>query len=219
MVQVIVAALFALVLGLAFLLYGYRLFLVMLPIWGFFAGFWMGAQGIQWLLGQGFLATTTGWVMGFILGLIFAVLSYLFYVFGVGIVAAGFGASLGSGLMAAMGFDPGFLMAVVALVSAVVVAGITLFLNIQKYVLIFMTALGGANAIVLGFLLLFNRVDLAEVAGAGSSIRPILHDSFLWGVIWLGLAVIGLLWQIRANRNFVFEKESYVVDWGSEANL
>ena len=75
MLQVIFAALFAFLIGLAFLLYGYRLFLVMLPIWGFFAGFWLGAQTIAMLLGGGFLATTTGWVVGFATGLLLAVLS------------------------------------------------------------------------------------------------------------------------------------------------
>ena len=37
---------------------------MLLPIWGFFAGFWLGAQTITWVLGEGFLATTTGWVVG-----------------------------------------------------------------------------------------------------------------------------------------------------------
>ena len=38
---------------------GYRLFLVLLPIWGFFFGFGLGAQTVQALFGDGFLATTT----------------------------------------------------------------------------------------------------------------------------------------------------------------
>jgi hypothetical protein len=34
---------------------GYRLFLFLLPIWGFFFGFALGAQTLQALFGQGFL--------------------------------------------------------------------------------------------------------------------------------------------------------------------
>ena len=75
----VLAVLFAAIIGIGFLLWGYRIFLVMLPIWGFFAGFWLGAGGISLFLGQGFLATVTGWVVGFALGVIGAVLSYLFY--------------------------------------------------------------------------------------------------------------------------------------------
>jgi hypothetical protein len=37
--------LFALFLGLVFCFAGYRVFLVMLPIWGFFAGFWLALAG------------------------------------------------------------------------------------------------------------------------------------------------------------------------------
>ena len=71
----VLAVLFAAILGLVFLLWGYLVFLVMLPIWGFFAGFWLGAAGLSLFLGQGFLATVTGGIVGFILGLIGAVLS------------------------------------------------------------------------------------------------------------------------------------------------
>ena len=214
MLQVIFAALFAFLIGLAFLLYGYRLFLVMLPIWGFFAGFWLGAQTIAMLLGDGFLATTTGWVVGFSMGLLLAVLSYLFYYVGVAIVAGAFGAALGSGLMGAIGFDPGFLMASVAIVSALVAAGLTLLYNIQKYVIIVITALGGANAIVLSILLLLGRVDLSALQSAGSSIQPVLQDSFFWGLAWAVVAVVGVIWQIRSSRTYTFEKSEYVEGWG-----
>ena len=71
MLATITLALFAVLLGVAFCFAGYRFFLVMLPIWGFFAGFWLGAQTTVLLFGDGFLATTTGWVVGFVAGIIF----------------------------------------------------------------------------------------------------------------------------------------------------
>jgi len=110
MFATLLAVLFAAILGLAILLFGYRLFLVMLPIWGFFAGFWLGASAISLLIGQGFLATITGWVVGFIVGVILAVLSYLFYMLAVALIAAVIGGALASALMTAIGFDPGFLI-------------------------------------------------------------------------------------------------------------
>ena len=42
--QVLCVSILALLLGLAALLAGYRLFLLLLPIWGFFAGFFIGAK-------------------------------------------------------------------------------------------------------------------------------------------------------------------------------
>ncbi|NIV36351.1 MAG: hypothetical protein GWN58_44985, partial [Anaerolineae bacterium] len=80
-------ALFAVLLGAAILLAGYRFFLVMLPIWGFFGGLWLGAYAVTLIFGTGFLATTTGLVVGFVVGIITAVLSYLFYMVGVLIIA------------------------------------------------------------------------------------------------------------------------------------
>ena len=209
----ILIALFALVLGGFFLLWGYRIFLVMLPIWGFFAGFWLGAQTTSLLFGAGFLATTTGWVVGFVAGLIFALLSYFFYMFGVALIAAAVGAALVTGFLGLFGLESGFLVLVAALIGAVVVAGLTIVLNLQKYVIIIFTAVGGANALILSVLLLFGRVSIDDLSAAGSAIRPVLQDSWFWAIAWIVLAVAGIIFQIRTNRTFVFVKEDHVQGW------
>ena len=209
----ILVALFALVLGGFFLLWGYRIFLVMLPIWGFFAGFWLGAQTTSLLFGAGFLATTTGWVVGFVAGLIFALLSYFFYMFGVALIAAAVGAALVTGFLGLFGLESGFLVLIAALIGAVVVAGLTIVLNLQKVVIIIMTAVGGANALILSVLLLFGRVSIDDLSAAGNAIRPVLQDSWFWAIAWIALAVAGFVFQIRTNRTFVFEKEDHVEGW------
>ncbi len=214
MLSTLFVTLFAVVLGLAFCFAGYRVFLVMLPIWGFFAGLWLGAMATSLIFGGGFLATTTGLVIGFVLGIVFALLSYLFYILGVALVAASFGAAIGTGLMALIGFDGGFFVGVVALVVAVMMAILTLVLNLQKYVIIFMTSVGGANAIVLAGLLLFGRVSLEAVRVAGNAIGPVLQDSWFWAIIWLVLTVAGIVVQIRANRSYTFSREQYAEGWG-----
>src|SRR3954465_13185560 len=78
---------------------GYRFFLFLLPIWGFFWGFGLGAQSIQVLLGDGFLASISSWVVGFFLGMLFAVISYLFFAAAVAILAGGLGYAVGVGIM------------------------------------------------------------------------------------------------------------------------
>ncbi len=214
MLSVLFVSLFALLLGLAFCFSGYRVFLVMLPIWGFFAGFWLGAEVTTLLFGAGFLATTTGWVVGFIAGLLGAVLSYLFYFIGVAIIAAGFGWALGAGFMAALGFQSGLITGLVALVAAVVIIFLVLGLNLQKYVIITITAIGGANAIVLSALLLLGRVSLESLSSAGNSIQPILQDSWFWLLAWLVVAVAGIVVQIRTNRAYQFSRDQYIEAWG-----
>ena len=51
---------------------GYRFFLVLLPIWGFFFGFGVGAQTVQAIFGEGFLSTATSWAAGFVTGMLVA---------------------------------------------------------------------------------------------------------------------------------------------------
>jgi hypothetical protein len=99
-----IGLLFGLVLAFA----GYRLFLILLPIWGFFFGFAFGAQAMQMIFGEAFLATVTSWVVGFIVALIFAVLSYLFYIFAVALVAGSLGYSVTVGLLMAIGMQSDF---------------------------------------------------------------------------------------------------------------
>ena len=57
------AALIALTYGMFLSFLGYRFFLFLLPIWGFFFGFSFGAHTLQALFGEGFLATVTSWVV------------------------------------------------------------------------------------------------------------------------------------------------------------
>jgi hypothetical protein len=214
MLATLTLALFAVLLGLAFCLAGYRFFLVMLPIWGFFGGFWIGAYAISLILGSGFLATTTALVVGFVVGIFGAILSYLFYTVGVLIIAGAIGGALASGIMSALGFDFGLLMAIVILVSALVAAGLTLLLNLQKLVIIVLSAMVGASLCVLAGMLLFGQVTVAQLQAGANFFQPIFQGSWLWGIVWLALAVVGALIQFRANRNYVFQKEMYVEGWG-----
>jgi hypothetical protein len=186
----------------------------MLPIWGFFGGLWLGAYTVTLIFGTGFLSTVTGLVVGIVVGLIGAVLSYLFYLAGVVIVAGALGGALGSGVMSALGFEPGLIMAIVTIISALVAVGLTLVLNLQKYVIIILTAIAGAALVVLSGMLAFGQVTVVELQVGGNLLQPIFQGSWFWGLVWLVLAVVGVVVQIRANRTYVFTKEMYVEGWG-----
>ena len=103
------ATLIALLFGAFVCFAGYRFFIILLPIWGFFFGFGLGAQAVQALLGDAFFGTVTSWAVGFIVALIFAVFSYLFYFFGVAILAGSLGYGLGVALMGAIGLQFGLI--------------------------------------------------------------------------------------------------------------
>src|SRR4029078_5179938 len=115
MLTTMLALFFGLVLAFA----GYRFFLVLLPIWGFIFGFGLGAQSIQAVFGDAFLATLTGWLMGFFVGAVMAVLSYLFYIVGVALIARGLWSPLGESIMLAIGLDFGVFTWAVGLAVAV----------------------------------------------------------------------------------------------------
>ena len=91
-------------------------------------------------LGDAFLDTVTGWVVGFFVALIFAGLSYLFYLAAVAILSGSLGYALTVGLLGAIGLEMGFLVWLIAIVVAVIFAVVVLRFNIQKYVIIIATA-------------------------------------------------------------------------------
>ena len=102
---------------------------MLLPIFGFFFGIALGAHSIQALFGDGFLATTTSWVVGFFVGLLFAVLAYLFWVFAVAIAAGSLGYTIATGLLTWIGLDLGVFVWLVGMALGVVFAVTALVLN------------------------------------------------------------------------------------------
>ena len=198
-------SLIALLFGLALTFGGYRLFLILLPIWGFFFGFGLGAQTLQVLFGVGMMATVTSWVVGFIVGAIFAVLSYLFYMVAVALLAGSFGYGLTVGLLTAIGMNFGFIVWAIGLVAGVVLAVVVIIFNIQKYAIIVITAVGGTSAIIFTLLAIFGNVTLVELLLG--PVRLAIANSFWWLLFFLIVAGAGIVVQIMANRSY--EIDSY----------
>jgi len=193
-----IALLFGLVLAFA----GYRLFLVLLPIWGFFFGFALGAQSIQALFGEAFLATITSWAVGFIVAVVFAVLAYLFYIAAVAIVSFSLGYSAAIGLLTALGLPllGGFIAWLVAVVVGVALAFVVLRFNIQKLVIEFATAFLGAGAIVGVFLALFGGLPSSELVQ--NPVAVALKNSPFWMIVFIILGIVAFVVQYMHNRSW-----------------
>jgi hypothetical protein len=203
--ELLCMATIALLFGLVVAFGGYRLFLFLLPVWGFFAGFVLGAQTIDFLFNTGLFATVTGWVVGFFVGLIFAVLSYLFYFIAVGIISFSLGYGATVGVLGWIGLAPGFLVWLIAVVVGVVFALVVYALNLQKYAIIVATAVGGTGIIIYTLLALFDStlgVMLFE-----NPVRLAIQNSLWWLLFFLVVAGLGIVAQIQANRSF--EVETY----------
>ena len=203
--EILCMATIALLFGIAVVFGGYRLFLFLLPIWGFFAGFILGAQAIDFIFDAGLFATVTGWVVGFFVGLLFAVLSYLFYFIAVGIVSFSLGYGLTIGILAWLGLDAGFLIWIIAVVVGIVVALGVYALNLQKYAIIVATAVGGTGVIIYTLLALFDST--LAVALLENPVRLAIENSFWWLLFFLVVAGLGIVFQIQANRTF--EADAY----------
>jgi hypothetical protein len=208
-------ALIALVFGLLVVFGGYRLFLVLLPIWGFFAGFLVGAQTIHFLIGDAFLGTITGWVVGFFIGLLFAVLSYLFYIVAVAVISftAGYAASIAV-LQWLFNFeDTGFLVWLIGVVVGVVLTLVVIRFNWQKYAIIIITAFGGTSAIIYTLLATFYGVGVVSLTN--NPVALAVDNSWLWFIFFVVVAGTGIYFQLVANRSFEVDSYNRVAedDW------
>jgi hypothetical protein len=185
----------ALVIGVAVCLAGLRWFFVLLPVFGFVAGFMIGAAAITALFGDGFLSTSLGIVVGVIGGLIGAVLSYFFWYVGL-ILAAGLaGGSLGASLFAAIGVDASWLLFIIGLISAIIFIIAAMVLAFPIFLVIVNTAIAGSAVAIGGVFLVFNQIDREDIGNGVVWTR--IHDHwFLW-LIWIAFAGFGIFSQIR----------------------
>jgi hypothetical protein len=182
---------------------GYRFFLILLPIWGFFFGFSLGAQAIQAIFGTAFLSDITSWVVGFIVAAIFAVLSYLFYFMAVALLAGALGYAIGAGLLMAIGFDMGFITWMSGIIVGLIFAVGVLVLNIQKWVIVGATSLLGAGVIVGTFLFLFGALPPQQLVA--NPVAVALRTSPLWMITYLLVAMFGIFVQFQTTRRWDIE--------------
>lgn len=198
----------AILVGAAFAFVGYRFFLVLLPIWGFIAGFALTANAIAGLLNEGFLVTVIGWIAGFFVGLVFAVLSYFFWYVAVIVLAGTVGYALGASILTALGIDSGFLVFLAGLALGVVFFIGAIVLSVPKWAIVALTAIGGAGAIVVGAALAIGRFPVAGLS-EGGIVSAAIGDSVLWGLAWAVLAVAGVAVQWWTSASFTLDRASY----------
>jgi len=190
----ILVGIVAIVIGLAWAFYGFKAFIILLPIWAFLVGFAAGASWLQELFGEGFFATVTSWVGGLVVGVVLAVLSYFWYYAAVVIVGGALGYTLGAGFMGALGFD-GILAIGVGLVVGAILAIITIVLAVPAWLIVVLSAVGGAVAAVNGVLILLGRIQLEDISsGLGEGL---LKDPIIAPIGVILIAVAGIVYQMR----------------------
>lgn len=200
-VSVLVVAILALFISLAFCFASYHFFRLLIALWGFFVGFLLTTQALATSAGSHVLVSTVGVIIAVIVSLIVAALAYWLYVAAVVILSVSVGFWIGSRLMIAIGYGSHSIPALlIGMLVAVILALLTLALNLAKWLIILSTALGGASTIIAAVLLLL-RVIPPDNLSLGL-VGAIIRGSPLWGMVCLVLTDAGLLVQVRSTQQY-----------------
>jgi hypothetical protein len=199
--QGIVIGLLGVVLGAAFCFAGFRWFLILLPLWGLFAGFMAGSWATAVLLNEGFLASAIGIVVGLVVGVIFALLSWFYWWGAVLVVAGTLGYFVTHWLLVVIGFDAdGWLTILIAAIGGLVVAVVGFLANAPKYVAIILTAFSGAAWIAAGIALFLGLIKPDELPNG--SLVAIYQEGWPWIAIWGVVAAAGIIAQLQMTRRW-----------------
>jgi hypothetical protein len=201
--ELLCAVLIALLVGVAMVFNGYRWFLIFLPIIGFVFGFGLGAQTMQALFNQPMFTSIISLVVGLIVGVVFAFLSYFIYLFGVAIYAGALGYGLAVVIMQALGLGLGFITWLIGIVAAVALAFVVLKYNVQKYVIIIGTSIAGAGVVVASVLYAFSPSKELIDQFTKLAVTAAVSTSFWWWLIFIVLVGAGIYTQIVSTRTFV----------------
>ena len=191
----ILLGLLAIIAGGVMLFAGRFVLRLVIPIWGFFAGFAFGAGLVAQLAEERFLGTVLGWVLGLVFALIFAIFAYLYYAVAVILAMGAFGFAIGSGLVVALGIDWNWVAVLVGVVVGLVVGIASAFGNMPMIVLIVFSAFAGAVGVVGGLMLLVGSMNSADFTRG--AFTDAVEDGWGWYVLLLVLALGGIFSQAR----------------------
>lgn len=179
--------------GLVACFAGYRLFRVVLGIFGaifgaLVASTFVGAEQTLWLIGAVILGAIAGALI-----LIFA------YFAGVALIGAGLGAMTAHLLWTAAGREPGILVVIVLSILGALAA-----LWLERYVIIVATAFAGAQMAILGGVALVTEQPTEAPARAVYRVYPLdplpATEWDLYG--WIALGFLGLIVQLGVTGNW-----------------
>jgi hypothetical protein len=185
------AAIILLIGGLLSCFAGYRVFRVVLGIYGFILGALLASSAVG--------TDQTLWMIGAALagGLIGALILIGAYFVGVALIGAGMGAFIAHVLWSSLGREPGMIVVIVLSILGALVA-----LWMQRYVIIVATAFGGAQTAIVGGAALLGNTAAAEAA-ARTVYRVYPLDPLpatQWDLIaWLVLGFAGVVVQLAVT--------------------
>jgi len=208
----IAVGIIAVLTGAVFCFRGYLAMRLVIPVWGAFAGFLIGAGIVSG--DAGFLGNALGWSIGFGLAIVFGVIAYLYYSVSVIVGMMGIGFVLGTSSMVALGVTRNWVIVLSGVVLAVVLAVVAIAGDLPMVLLTILTALAGASTMVGGLMLLFGTVDVDDF-DIGVTTQNVT-DNWWWFVVYGGLVVGGIIAQFTdVDRRRETLREAWATGVGS----
>lgn len=194
----------AILVGALFCFRGNVALRAVMAIWGAFAGFWIGAGAAAGLSGETLLGGPVSWIAALLVALLLGVLAYAFYVLAVIIAMGSIGLGLGTLLSTALGVENDAAVVVISLLGAAVLAVLAITTNLPYILLVVVSALGGAGAMVAGLVLLLGVVSLGADE---ASVQQAIGDQWWWTLVQLALAAAGVVVQLRGTARADMRRE------------
>jgi hypothetical protein len=198
-IEALLVGVLAVLIGTAFTLAGYPLFLVLLPIWAFLYGLIVLGGSAADSLGGGVLVDVFSFGLGAVVGVFLAILAYAFWWAGVILLGATIGWLIGTGLLGAIGFNPGLLTMIVGFAAAAVLGVLFVMFKMPKVVVIVITSIAGAATAVAGVLIALNQVPVDSLKNG--PLGAIESQGWLSVLAVALLGAIGIVVQMQLARN------------------
>lgn len=190
-----VVGLLAIAVGALFCFRGFMTMRIVIPIWGAFAGFLLGAGIVDAATDEGFLGSLVAWLVGVGVALLFGLIAYAYYEVTVMLAMGAIGFSLGTSVMVALGVSWNWLIVLVGVAAGVTLAFTAIVGNLPAVLLVVLTALGGASIIVFGVMLVGGVIETADFESVATTEQ--LDDDWWWYATYIVLAVVGMVAQLR----------------------
>lgn len=211
----IILGLVAVVVGALFCFRGYLTMRIVIPIWGAFVGFSVGAGAVAAVTSTRFLAGIVAWLVGLLAAVVFASLAYLYYEVSVAVAMAGVGFMLGSSVMVALNVTWTWLIIAVGVIAALALGLIAIVGDLPMIILTILTATAGATAVVGGLMLLVGSVDSTDLDRA--NVVHQIHDDPAWWLLYGFLAIAGIVAQARTLRSLEHSlREQWTAEGGRQ---
>jgi hypothetical protein len=195
-VRDVLLGLLAIAVGCLFCFRGYLTMRLVIPVWGAFSGFLLGAGLAHRWTGDGFLAGALAWLVGGAVAVVFGLLAYTYYEVSVVLAMAAIGFVLGASLMVAVDVRWSWAVVLVGMLAGVALAVLAVAGRLPMLLLILLTATAGAATTVTGIMLLTGTLAADDLDSTAVVAR--VEDSTGWWVLYGALALAGVVLQLRA---------------------